>query len=236
VLGIVLFSLGSCTQFFTTSLATWAQRDPADLVPEVTASNVDTIVEQADKSPDLSKSVLKKIEETLKDNPPKSTEDKVKLQTAALDAAANASGLVPALLDNSEDIVNAIDSENPEDTVIPLVSEIIAGLDNLSDVSTSLIAIIPDPDTDAFNAFVAEASPEDLAMAAIILLTAEAQTAGGVQEYIENFDPESSSLSGDEALAVALATQAVDLYATEGGTGHLSDILGSLNLQIEEEP
>ncbi|WP_304221660.1 hypothetical protein, partial [Gracilinema caldarium] len=118
--------------------------------------------------------------------------------------------------------------------IIPVISDAIAGLSNLAPSATALTTILPDPsDIEAFDAFVSQASPEELAMAAVVLLAAEAQASGSVADYISYFDPSnpaSDPASEAETLAVALAEAAATAYATSGGTGPLADILAGLNL------
>jgi hypothetical protein len=217
---ILSVSFGSCRQFFTTSLAPWAARDPASLIPTVTTGNVDDLLEQSANNPDQSLALLDKIADAVAKA---SAADAAVLQAAALEAASNASGVATAILANTGNLLEALDND---DDIIPIVSTAIAGLSNLAEAATLLESILPDPsDTTAFNAFVAEASPEDLAMAAIVLLAAEAQASpGGVEVYIENY----TSTSG--TLAVELAKAAAAAYTASGGTGPLADILSGLNL------
>lgn len=223
VLGLALI-MGSCKQFFTTSLAPWAARDPAKLIPPVSTANIDELLEQSANNPDQSLALLDSINDALATA---SDADKAVLQAAALTAASNASGLANSLLSNAGAL---LDAQKSGGDIIAVVSDAIEDLANLASTALLLAKILPDPsDTNAFDAFVAQASPEDLAMAAIVLLAAEAQAAGGVEDYINNFNPDSPS-SDSEALAVALAKAAATSYAASGGTGPLADILAGLNL------
>jgi hypothetical protein len=223
ILGLVLF-LGSCRQFFTTSLAPWAARDPASLIPPVTTANIQDLLEQSANSPDQSLALLDKIKDALATA---SAEDQAVLQAAALSAASNASGVATSILSNAGDLLNAMESGQQSD-IISVVSDAIAGLSNLASTATVLADILPAPGTPAFDDFVAQASPEDLAMAAIVLLAAEAQASGGVEHYITQFPPTSPNTT--ESLAVALAGAAAASYAASGGTGQLADILAGLHL------
>ncbi len=222
----MVLSLGSCRQFFTASLAPWAARDPASLIPPVTAGNIDDLLAQSANNPDQSLALLDKIASTVANA---SAADAAVLRAAALQAASNASGVATAVLSRAGDILDAMNSSGD---IIPVISGVISGLSNLGDAGALLAAILPDPsDTDAFNAFVEQASPEDLAMAAIVLLAAEAaQAPGGVEDYISDFDPSGAGLSDNEALAVALAEAAAARYTASGGTGPLANILAGLNL------
>ena len=222
----LLILLGSCRQFFTSSLAPWAKRDPALLIPEPTAANIQDLLALSANNPDQSLALLDKINDALATA---SAADQAVLQAAALSAASNASGVATSVLSNAGALLDAMEGGQPDD-IIAVVSDAIAGLSNLESTAVILADILPDPnDTDAFNAFVAQASPEDLAMAAIVLLAAEAQASGGVESFIDGFDP-SSPDPGPQELAVALAEAAAAAYAASGGTGQLADILASLNL------
>lgn len=213
----------SCTQFFTTSLAPWAARDPSDLIPAVKASNVADLVAMAAGDPAMSLEVLKGIESAVA----KASEaDKPALQAAALEAAANASGVGPAILNTAGDVVSSLDGEDP-DAVKSVIVGAVAGLGQLAQTSASLTALLPDPaDTAAFDAFVAAASPDDLASAAVVLLAAEAKASGDVSGYLDTFDPAAPASPAGE-LAVALATAAAENYT---GTGPLADLLSALGL------
>lgn len=212
----------SCTQLFTTSLAPWAARNPSDLIPEVKASNVADLVATAAGDPAMSLEVLKGIESAVAKA---SAADKPVLQAAALGAAANASGVGPAILNTAGDVVQSLDGENP-DAVKNVIVSAVEGLGQLAQTSASLTALLPDPGTAAFDAFVAAASPDELASAAVVLLAAEAKASGNVSGYLDTFDP-SAPASPAAGLAVALATAAADNYT---GTGPLADLLSALGL------
>lgn len=224
IVGMLAFSVLSCRQFFTTSLAPWAARDPASLIPPVTTGNIDDLLEQSANNPDQSLALLDTIADAVSTA---SAADAVVLQAAALTAASNASGVATAVLQNTGTLLDTMQNNGD---IIPVISDAISGLSNLAPTADLLAAILPAPSTAAFDAFVAQASPEDLAMAAIVLLASEAQASGGVETYISSFDPQSGSLSTTETLAVALASATAASYAASGGTGPLADILAGLNL------
>lgn len=218
---ILVVSLFSCRQFFTTSLAEWAARDPSDLIPKLSSSNVFDLINTFAESPDHSLALLDDIEAALDGA---NAQETAVLQAAALEAAANASGIVPALMENSNDILESMDDA---DAIIDLIDSTVNGLDNLPESAALLLEILPDPsDTEAFEAFLDNADPEDLAMAAIVLLASEASASGGARAYIESFDPDSPA-SDAELMAVALAEAAA---AAEGPDGTIADILENLNL------
>jgi len=181
-------------------------------------------LEQSANNPDQSLALLDSIDDALATA---SAEDQAVLQAAALSAASNASGVATSILSNAGDVLNAMES-GQQDAIIAVVSDAIADLSNLDNTATVLEDILPDPGTQAFDDFVAQASPEDLAMAAIVLLASEAQASGGVESYITQFPPTSPNTT--ETLAVELAVAAADSYAASGGTGQLADILAGLNL------
>jgi hypothetical protein len=207
----------SCTDFFTTSLASWAQRDPSSLIPPVTTGNIQELIEITETNPDQSLALLKSINEA-GDNP--------ELQAAALQVAANASGLGAAILQHADDIAN-IDEDNAKDIVVDALNS----LSNIVETGSVLKDILPDPtDTTAWDTFVDVSSAEDLAMAAAVLLAAEAKSAtGGALGYINGFDPTDASSTNTDAekLAVALAEAAINKPSSGGLLG---DLLAGLNL------
>ena len=226
--GFIVLNLGSCEQLFTTSLAPWAARDPASLIPTVTADNVTDLIDQSANNPEQSMALLDAIADAMADA---SASEAAVLQAAALEAGSNSSGVATAIFSNAGTLLDTLETMESSEEIIPLISDAIADLSNLAGTATDLVSILPDPsNTTAFDAFVAQATPEDLAMAAIVLLAAEAQAdTGGVETYITGFDP-TTPAPGPEALAVALAEAAADSYAASGGTGQLADILAGLNL------
>jgi hypothetical protein len=209
----------SCTDFFSTSLAPWAQRDPDSLIPKVTTGNVKDLVRQAANNPDLSLAVLKKIRDAEKKA---SGGDATALQLAALDAASNATGPVQTMLKHADELQN-IDTE---DGAKELVVKVIDDMTNLSETGKLLKEIIPDPvaDPPGFQAFVDAADPVDLAMAAaMVLLAADAANSPDKADYITNYAPGSSPLA--EALAVAAVNK-----DTDGKMGPAADLLKNLGL------
>lgn len=229
ILGIGFFAVLSffplsCKQFFSTSLASWAARDPSSLVPSVSASNVNELIDQSANNPALALEVLKGIQSAASGA---SGQDLITLQVASVTAASNASGLGTAILQNAGNIVDSL-SGSSSTAVVDLVSNAVSGLTQLAPSGSALVAILPSPsDAAAYNAFVAQAAPEDLAMAAVTILAAQAQASGNVTDYINNFSP---AVGTPEYLAAQLATSAKTKYAAEGGTGPLADILAALKL------
>jgi hypothetical protein len=223
-LAVLIFPL-SCTEFFSTTLAPWAARDSASLIPPVTAGNVQDLIAQAENNPDLSLAILQRIKtakETAKG------EELSRLQAAALEAAVNATGLGSSLLSKAGEISNVVgDADKAKDLVIDAIN----GMSNLSEASSLLDAILPKSGdgSAAFQSFVDASSSENLAMSAAVLLAAESKKHASVNDYVENFDP-NKTLTPGEQLTVNIANAALKKIETEGSGGPLGDILSGLNL------
>jgi hypothetical protein len=215
----------SCTGFFSTSLAPWAARDSAALIPPVNAGNVDDLIAGAENDPDMSLELLKKIRDAASGA---GGEEAAGLQAAALQAAVNASGLGATLLNNVDNITGAI--ENPEGAAKDF-SKILNEMPNLEQSGEILTEVLPDPGTPEFDAFVEKASPDDLTTAAVALLAAEAK--GKDESFIDNFDP-SAAETGSTKLAVAMAEAALKKYDDSDSGGMFKDLLGGLNLIPKE--
>jgi hypothetical protein len=185
---------------------------------------VNELIDQSANNPALALEVLKGIQSAASGA---SGQDLITLQVASVTAASNASGLGTAILQNAGNIVDSL-SGSSSTAVVDLVSNAVSGLTQLAPSGSALVAILPSPsDAAAYNAFVAQAAPEDLAMAAVTILAAQAQASGNVTDYINNFSP---AVGTPEYLAAQLATSAKTKYAAEGGTGPLADILAALKL------
>ncbi|MHC6204110.1 hypothetical protein ACYULU_13075 [Breznakiellaceae bacterium SP9] len=224
-----VYLCASCTDFFSHSLAPWAARDPSSLIPSVTVSNVDELIRKAENNPDLSLAVLKKIQSAADSA---SDGERSVLQAAALQAAVNAASLGPQLMKNAGNISELTnDSAKAQGAAIELLTKSLGAMGNLSEAGALLEAILPDPnDTTAFDAFVAAASADDLAMGAAVLLGAAAKKQGDPGAYLAAFDSSGGSPSPSETLAVKLAAAAKDKNDAEGGGGLLADILKGLKL------
>lgn len=225
--------LASCQQFFTTSLGEAFARDPKDLVPKVTANNAADLADSTRGDSDASLALLDDLEDVIADADP---EDKAELTAVALDVASSASGLENAILQDGDELVDLLQDADLDDPAVQeqiygIVEDSLAGLDNLSAASASLVSILTAPGAASVDDLAAASSAEDLAMAAIMLLSANAaDDPSGVSGYIDSFDPDSGALSESESLAVTLAEAAAAKYAAEGGEGPLADLLSILNL------
>jgi hypothetical protein len=215
----------SCTEFFSTSLAPWAARDPASLIPPVTADNVDDLIAQAENNPDMSLALLKKIRDARNSA---SGAELGKLQAAALEAAVNATGLGNSLLT----AVGELGGLEDPDKAGELARNAINRMSNLAEAGELLNEILPRPGGDPaeFQAFTEHTGSEDLVMSAVVLLAAESQKHD--DGYIENFDA-NKPLTPSEQLPVDLAKAALEKIGEEGGQGPLGDILSGLNLSSD---
>jgi hypothetical protein len=214
-LAVLVLNL-SCSNFFTNSLASWAQRDPSKLIPPVTTGNVNDLILLTESSPDQSLALLERIAEANTANP------SPELQAAALEAATNASGIGSAILQYAGDI-SSIDTSNAEDIAVAAINS----LSNAVEAGAVLASIIPTPDLTPtpgsdWDNFVTTASAEDLAMAALVILAGQAKDSGDTATYISSF-PASPTAGSPEALAKALADAA--RANISGGFGDLLDEL-----------
>jgi hypothetical protein len=239
VLGLILIWGGllvSCTEFFSTSLAPWAARDPDKLIPAVTTGNVDDLIAMTENNPDMSLSVLKKIEDAVNNA---SGDAKAALQAAALEAAVNATGMGSAVLNNVDKVTTAT-ADNAKDLVIDAIGD----MKNLEAACDTLMSILPTPppitvpptsDPD-FDAFTANAKPEELAMAAAMLLAGELNKQDDPEDFIDNFDPKTAAPGSSANLAAALALVAAIDYDTVQDNGPLRQLLDGLNLLPGDYP
>jgi hypothetical protein len=186
---------------------------------------VDDLIEAAENDPDLSLEVLKGIDKALEDA---GDDEKSTLQAAALEAASNASGMGTALLHQAGNIAEVLENT---DNAGKLVADTLEDMDNLTETSEVLMNILPEPGTPEYAAFAEKASADDLAMAAALMLAAEAKEKQDSEDYFNSFDP-GASASPRESMAVELAKTALE-KGDEPGSGlsdRLKQILEGLNL------
>ena len=219
IFAAITFALASCTDFFTGSLAEWAARNPQNLVPDVTAGNVLDIIAEFENNPDASLVVLQRIRDGLSSVPPW---DVPVLQASSLIAAVNSASMVTAVLSSVPNI-----DDIDEDNATEIIDKAISNMTNLESTSLLLYQIITSPGTPGFDTFAAFSDPDDLAFAAILLLSAEAKHApGDLDSYVNDFPTKEKTPI--ENLALALAEAAVNHEDELGGP--LGDILKGLNL------
>ena len=181
-------ALASCQQFFTTSLAKPLARDPASLIPAVTASNAKALADTVADDPAGSLVVLKGLADVVASAPPA---EQPALAALALDVAANASGVGSALLESTGEIADLVTGGNlsdpaTQDKLFDAIDNAIGGLANLGDSAETLTTILTG--TSATIGQIAEnATADELAMAAIVLLAANAKDSGGGRKLRRSF-------------------------------------------------
>jgi hypothetical protein len=214
----------SCTDFFSTSLASWAQRDPASLIPGVTTGNVQDLVRTAENDPALSLELLKKIKAAADQAGPEAA---AMLRAQGLKAGANAVDLGSSLLNSIDDISVVGDSGQAADMLVKAIN----AMPNLAATAAVLSGLVPDPasETAAFDAFIDAADLNDLAMAAAVLLAAEAKASGDSAGYIGGIDL-ADPAKPPSALVQVLAKRAKDKYDAGDGGGLVGDLLEGLGL------
>ncbi|MDR2184737.1 MAG: hypothetical protein LBO80_03580 [Treponema sp.] len=208
---LLVFAAG-CSDFFSASLAPWAARDPADLIPDVDAGNVWELVKLTEDDPDLSLELLKNIRGAAAGASPP---DQAKLWAAGLTAAANASELGSAILRNlrGKDDLNA-------DGIRSLINNALNDAGNLRAAAAVLEQILGTDPVTANPGFVNAASAGDLAMAAAILLAAEAKQSG-LSNFIDSYMPDPGSL---------IYKLAAEAYGKPDVSGAIKDVIDGLNL------
>ena len=222
----------SCTDFFSNSWAPWAARNPNKLIPAVNPGNVDDLVSMAENNPDLSLSLLKKIQDALDKD--MSEEDKQKLRTSAVDAAVNAAGLGQAILGSIDDIGSITNADDPAKAAKDLLVKALDEMKNVEEAGSVLFESLPKPDTDDFVFFTENANVDQIAMAAVVLIAGEMKKVGedDLEDYIENLT--NTSIDKDDYKTVELAMALAYIVVVGERSDELSDtlknVLGGLNL------
>jgi hypothetical protein len=173
--------LSSCMDVFSTSWGSALKRDPNKLIPAVTASNVEDLLDASLGDTDFASTLLGKINDAAKTA---QGSDKTVLQDAALKAAANASGLTTAILENAGILLES--GENTTD-IKKTIDGILSGIDgeSLRQIADDLRSVL-DTSQNAYKQGT-KASTEDLAVAAVILLLADAKGEGNLEDYLDSF-------------------------------------------------
>jgi hypothetical protein len=230
------FLTASCTNVMSTSWGSWARR--AAKIPDVNTGNVDSLVDEARGNPDFARALLEKIRDQINETP--AGPDKTALQDAGVAAAAEASGLGGSVLANVGDLLADLDNDDKADTEIhAAVQEVFSGIyedsnkDNLQSIAGDLVTVI-NSDSEAYKA-TSQASMDDLLMATVTLILAEAQSQGYQGGDIitffttSNFKEDPVYLTGHPFIAAAL-----DLVEIMGrrfsGNDIVDDLLGSLGM------
>ena len=212
----------SCTDFFSTSWASWAARNPSGLIPTVTLDNLNELIEISENDPDLSLELLTGIAEALNGA---SDEEKEELQAAAVEVAINAVGLGQTIISAAGAIANIKTAEDAKIVAIDVINR----MPNLEETSSVLFDILND--ADAFQTFINNASLEDIAMTAILIFAGEAKNSGDVEYFVAHFNPNPDPADEPElALAVDLAKYIVGSGRESELPDSLQNILDGLNL------
>jgi hypothetical protein len=221
---VPFFCVLACTDFFSTSMASWAQRDPSSLVPGITTGNVQYLIRRSEKDPDLSLEVLKNIKAAADRAGPEAA---AFLRAEGLKAGANAVDLGSSLLGSIGDIADVGDPGEAKGMLVNAIN----AMPNLAETGTVLRGLVPDSSSDpiAFNAFIAAADLNDLAMAAAVLLAAEAKASGDSAAYIDGIDL-ADPAKPPSGLVQILAEKAKEKYDAGGGDGLVGDLLEGLGL------
>jgi hypothetical protein len=219
-----VFVVGSCTVFFSTSLASWAKRDTDGLLPPVTAGNVRELIDMAGTDPAMSLSLLGKIGDAVNGS---SGDVKAGLQAAALKAAANAVQPAQAVLKHAGSLTEINDSGEAVD----LFNKVLGDMKNLTaaaDLVTNLLPANAVPGDNEFDRFAAASDPQDLAMIAAVIFAADAVKSGDSAAYLTGY-----TTGGSSDLAEALAQAALDkVDSGEGDLGLARSLLEQLGLTI----
>jgi hypothetical protein len=133
-----------------------------------------------------------------------------------------------AILNGMADKITSVG--DPEEAKT-LMLDAINNMKNLDESCNILMNTLPDPsDTAAFDAFTAQAGPDELAMAAAMLLVGAAKNTGDPGYYIDHEFDASSPSEGLEEYATALALVAAIDYKEVDNNGPLKMLLDGLNL------
>jgi hypothetical protein len=215
----------SCMDFFTSSWAPWARRDPASQIKSINTGNVHQYIADAETDAALSLEVLKGIRDALGSADPA---DAAFLEAAALKAAANAAGLGPALLNSLSDTGKIGEAAEDPAKAKALIAGTIGKMSNLEETRNTLLEILPPPGTPEFARFAAASDINDLALAAAVLVSAEAYShPGGAGNYLDSFTG-SGGVTPAEKMAYELSLSAVQKYDDSGAEGLVKDILTQL--------
>jgi hypothetical protein len=178
-----VLTLSSCVDVFSTSWGSALKRDPDKLIPQVTASNVEDLLEASLGDTDFATTLLGKISDSVETA---RGDEKAALQDAGLKAAANASGLATSILDNAGTLLKGSEGDITDiQTTIDAILKDINGED-LQQIAADLRAILNNETINTYKAKT-KASDEDLAVAAIVLLLADAKKTGNLNSYLNQF-------------------------------------------------
>jgi hypothetical protein len=218
--------LGSCdaiTGFFSTSWGSNLERDLGRLLPKITAKNAADLANDTAGDPKRAKLVAEKILEALKNTTDPA--EKAALLNAGLIAANNASNLITVMMRNIDAFSNSTGNVETVLEKVQAAGDVTANADIISGLLTASGA-----DTD--STLLAGASQDNLALAAITLLLADAQeqdyeTAADQKDYLDEFEAkkgDASQLTDKQKGAIVLGV------AAGKKDGVLKDVLDDLKL------
>jgi hypothetical protein len=228
VAAVVLLS--SCSNFFTTSWGKSSARDPGTI--KVTSSNVKDLLKESKGDTKTSRGILSKIKDQVagKENPDPT------LQTAAVTAANQASGLGTVVLDSIDTILG--DDVPTEEALNQLLAEVqnkTKGND-LQGIAADVAASLPKPTADSEGAlvfpdsFYDSTSEADLTLLTLTLVLAESEGYGDFDTYIETWTDGTRDLSDSTGILTPseriIAAAANGIIKKKGGT--LGDMLNGL--------
>jgi predicted small secreted protein len=216
--------LASCSDFFTTSWGKDLARDPGTIT--VTTKNVKSLLKESKGDTKASKGILDKIAAELKDNP----NPDPALQTAAITAANQASGLSGLVLENIDTVLG---DDIDDDVFTKLLDDIqetakendLAGIK--TDVEDSLkTAVTTSSGKPEFKPEVVNGvSDAELAQLALTLILAESD--GDFEGYIDHWGADKNlngtGLTESEKIIAAVANELTKRGGELGG--YISDML-----------
>lgn len=223
---VLIAALTACEgagKFFSTSWGSGLEREQERLIPKITAGNAQELAAESAGDKKKAKLVAEKIKDTLsKTNNP--AEQKV-LVNAGLTAANNASDLTMVILGN---IPTFLDPAATVDTILKKIQ-------TAGDVQANagiISGLLDAGKVDSATALTG-ASPDNLALAAVTLLLADAQAENytdveGQKKYLEKFEQKRQQgetfLTGKQQKALILAQAAAQK------AGPLTDMLKQFHL------
>jgi hypothetical protein len=216
----VLASCEAITGFFSTSWGSNLERDQERLLPGINVGNALELATDSAGNKKKAGLVAEKIRDALaKTNNPA---DRATLLKAGLIAANNSSDLATVIMGNISDL------KNSQMTLGVFLEKIQSAGDVRA--NADLISGLLDAGKVTGPANLAGAAQDDLVLAAITLLLADAQSQGKTdpaaqENYVKDFDKNrhnAGALTDKQKKALTLAAA--------GGSGPFTDILGMLHL------
>jgi hypothetical protein len=229
---LLVCSLSACTDFFSSSWGTGLKRDPSKV--EVNSGNVAELVKAAKNDPELSREILSKIADEVKNA---TGRDKTELQKAAVTAATQASGLSTLVVSNAGAII-----EGKAVDLTQLLTDIQAQANDIGGISDDLSTILSMSVTEGkpeFPSGLAKSMSEsDLTMLVVIVALGQVEeldTPTTMTEYLEAWgngtkDIEDAETLDDKEKVAAAAVNAMLKYHPDS---ELTNMLREA-LQVQE--